>query len=80
MARADEQARETLKRLATQNMGVDGRSSRICGSHVRGAGAEAALLALPVDPEGYAPMRDPATGQAYFIVGISDPAGDDLLI
>lgn len=80
MPRGIERARETERRFATSHTGLDFRSPRVIGSHVVGAGAEVAILALPVDPDDVAPMRDPVTGQAYFIAGISDPDGDDLLI
>lgn len=78
--RAVEIERESIRRLAAQRLGVDGRSQRIFGSHVLGTGAEAAVMALPVDGEEWAPIQDPATGALYFIPGLSDPDGDDVVV
>lgn len=78
--RAIELEREAIRRLATQRLGIDGRSQRIFGSHILGAGAEAAILALPVDGEDWEPLQDPDTGALYFVAGISDPGGDDILM
>lgn len=77
-----DQARESeLKRRdAFRFLGIDPNVLRLFAGQVHFAGREADLLSLPVDTTHQEPLQDPTTGDFYFMPGVSDPGGDDILI
>lgn len=79
MARGDEKEKDARQREAVQRLGLDGRASRVFGSHVTGAAAEAAIMSLPISPGDFTLLRDPETGTPYFVLGIDDLDGDSII-
>lgn len=69
--------REHLQRMGMERLGVSPSVNRVLAGQVRQIGQEAALLRLPLVTAGRHALTN-EDGDPYFIVGISDPNGDDV--
>lgn len=71
--------RRAQRRNALRNQGINPDVTRSLVGQVRLSGSEADLLALPFYAGQSGPQlgQDPASGELYFMVGISAVGGDD---
>lgn len=76
--------RRAHREVATRPFGVSARMSRIWRSQVEAFGTDSIHMSLPFRAgsdgssiEGMESLQDPATGQVYFMFGISEWGGDD---
>ncbi len=74
--------REKLRvaKLAAARLGLNVDTQRIYVSEITTADQAVEMLTLPTDPDNDHVIQDPTTGALYFISGISDAFGPDLLL
>ena len=78
--------RRVRRNEALRPLGLSPRFQRIWSRHSETLGCEAAMMSLPfrsgTDGSGIGamePLQHPVTGQAFFMVGVSEVGGDDPL-
>jgi hypothetical protein len=71
--------RRAQRRMVGNFSGDNLDQPNVWASQVRNAPAYADVLALPPDADNVIDLNDPS-GNLYFVPGVSDPSGDDVLI